>query len=126
MSSMPSAVFNRKTSSTLHVILGQMKSSRLYFISHFAYFFVFRELLRSQSNLSDHKPEICINVKVANWKTNDNCKKDPMFAAAGPKVGFEQLEQVKIEPSDKTLNMSKVRNENSAMTSVNSYTYFYC
>ena len=102
-----------------------MKSSRLYFISHFAYFFVFRELLRSQSNLSDHKPEICINVKVANWKTNDNCKQDPMFAAAGPKVGFEQLEQVKIEPSDKTLNMSKVRSENSAMTSVNSYTYFY-
>ena len=99
-----------------------MKYPRLYLISHFAYFFVFRELLRSQSNLSDHKPEICINVAVANWKTNDNCKKDPMFAAAGPKVGFEQPEQVKIEPSDKTLNMSEVRSENTTMTSVKTYT----
>lgn len=82
---------------------------KFYFVSQFACFFVFSELLRSQNNLSAHKPEICLNVTVTKWKNNTDCKTDPTFSAAGPQVGSEQPEQVKTKPGDKTLNLSEVK-----------------
>ena len=75
--------------------VGSNEVSCLYFLSHFACIFVFSELLRSQNNFEDHDPVFCMNVTVKYWKTR-GCEKDPTFAAAGPQVGCEQLEQVKI------------------------------
>ena len=72
-------------------------------------FFVFSELLRSQNNLSVHKPKDCVNLPVANWSKKHECMNDPTFSAAGPQVGCEQPEQVKTKPGDKTLNLSEVK-----------------
>lgn len=86
-------------SCTRPVILTQF--SLLYFISNFAFYFVFRELLRSQSNLEYHKPKSCMNEYPGNWTHFDQCKINPSFAAAGPQVSCNQLEQLKIESSAK-------------------------
>lgn len=86
-------------SCTRPVILTQF--SLLYFISNFAFYFVFRELLRSQSNFEYHKPKSCMNEYPGNWTNFDQCKINPSFAAAGPQVSCNQLEQLKIESSAK-------------------------
>ena len=86
----PETILNRKMNSSHYILSNEV--SCLYFLSHFACIFVFSELLRSQNNLKDHDPVFCMNVMM----NHSRCEKDPTFAAAGPQVGCEQLEQVKI------------------------------
>ena len=91
--SFPETMLNGKMNSSHYIRSNEV--SCFYFLSHFACIFVFSELLRSQNNFEDHNPVYCMN-NVTIWKNETLCKTDPTFAAAGPQVGCEHLEQVKI------------------------------
>ena len=61
-----------------------VSKNRTFTINQNYVFLIFRELLRSQNNLSEHDPNKC--SQGDNYDTLPECQIKPKFSAAGPKV----------------------------------------
>ena len=73
-------------------------------------FFVFSELLRSQNNLSVHKPKICVKRDPFKEWTIRDCMTNPTFSAAGPQVS--SLSRWKLNPAIKRWTCPKWKKQN--------------